>query len=92
MGTPESYACPNVLVRNTQVRLHIPPPGWMRAPGEAEGSFALESALDELAYHLGIDPLELRIRNHAVVHRESGLTWSSDATLECYQQGAARFE
>ena len=91
MGTPESYACPNVLVRNTQVRLHIPPPGWMRAPGEAEGSFALESALDELACELGIDPLELRIRNHAQVDRESGLRWSSDATLECYRQGAARF-
>jgi xanthine dehydrogenase YagR molybdenum-binding subunit len=91
MGTPESYACPNVLIRNTQVRLHIPPPGWMRAPGEAEGSFALESALDELAYELGIDPLELRIRNHAEVDRESGLKWSSDATLDCYRQGAARF-
>lgn len=92
LGTPESYACPNLLVRNEQVRLHIPPPGWMRAPGEAEGNFALESAVDELAWKLGIDPIELRTRNHGAVHRESGLSWSSNALLECYTEGAERFE
>lgn len=91
LGTPEAYDCPNLLTRHTQTRLHIPPPGYMRAPGEAEGNFALESAMDELACELGIDPIELRIRNHAATHRESGLPWSSNALLECYRAGAERF-
>ena len=91
MSTRESYRCPNVAVRDKQVRLNIPPPGWMRAPGHAEGGFAIESALDELSYALGIDPLELRIRNHADVHPNSGRPWSSNALLECYKQGAERF-
>jgi xanthine dehydrogenase YagR molybdenum-binding subunit len=63
----------------------------MRAPGEAEGSFALESAIDEISYALGIDPLELRVKNHAHVHPDSGLPWSSNALLDCYRQGAERF-
>jgi CO/xanthine dehydrogenase Mo-binding subunit len=90
-GTIDAYACPNVSTRATQVRLSIPTPGWMRAPGEAEGSFALESAIDELAYALNIDPIELRVKNHAHVHPETGLPWSSNALLECYRQGAERF-
>src|SRR4030095_14108259 len=90
-GTISAYACPNVSTRATQVRLNIPVPGWMRAPGEAEGSFALESAVDELSYALGIDPLELRVKNHAHVDPESGLPWSSNALLECYRQGAEHF-
>jgi xanthine dehydrogenase YagR molybdenum-binding subunit len=63
----------------------------MRAPGHAEGSFALESAIDEIAHRLDIDPLELRRRNHAAVHPHSGHPWSSNALLECYQVGAERF-
>ena len=90
-GTPHAYACPNVSTRATQIRQSIPMPGWMRAPGEAEGSFALESAIDELSYALGIDPIELRVKNHAHVHPDSGLPWSSNALLECYRQGAERF-
>lgn len=89
--TAESYACANISARGTQVRLNIPPPSWMRAPGHAEGEFALESALDELSYALGIDPIELRIRNHASVHPHTGLPWSSNAVLDCYEHGAARF-
>ena len=91
MGTPEAYRCANVAVRDRQVRLNIPPPSWMRAPGHAEGSFALESAIDELSYVLGVDPLELRIRNYADVNPGSGLPWSSNGLLECYRQGADRF-
>jgi CO/xanthine dehydrogenase Mo-binding subunit len=87
----ESYACDNVAIRATQVRLSIPPPGWMRAPGHAEGSFALESAMDELSYALNVDPIELRKRNHAAVNPESGLPWSSNALLDCYRLGAERF-
>jgi xanthine dehydrogenase YagR molybdenum-binding subunit len=90
-GTPTAYACPNVSTRATQTRQSIPIPGWMRAPGEAEGSFALESAVDELSYAVRIDPIELRVRNHAHVHPVSGLPWSSNALLECYRRGAERF-
>jgi CO/xanthine dehydrogenase Mo-binding subunit/CO/xanthine dehydrogenase FAD-binding subunit len=90
-GTTDGYACPNVTTRATQIRQSVPTPGWMRAPGEAEGSFALESAIDELSYALGIDPIELRVKNHAHVHPESGLPWSSNALLECYRKGAERF-
>jgi xanthine dehydrogenase YagR molybdenum-binding subunit len=90
-GTISAYACPNVSTRARQFRLSIPIPGWMRAPGEAEGSFALESAIDELSYAVGIDPIELRVKNHAHVHPETQLPWSSNALLECYRQGAERF-
>ena len=89
--TAESYACANVSARGVQVRMNIPPPCWMRAPGHAEGEFALESAMDELSYALGIDPIELRIRNHAAVHPHTGRPWSSNGVLECYRQGAERF-
>jgi xanthine dehydrogenase YagR molybdenum-binding subunit len=90
-GTAEAYACPNVTARDRQMRVHVSLPSWMRAPGHAEGSFALESAIDEMAYVLDIDPLELRLRNHAGVHPHSGRPWSSNALLECYKHGAERF-
>ena len=91
LGTISAYACPNLSTRATQIRQSIPIPGWMRAPGEAEGSFALESAMDELSYAVTIDPIELRLKNHAHVHPGTGLRWSSNALLECYRQGAERF-
>ena len=56
----------------------------MRGPGKVEGNFAIESALDELSYELGIDPIELRLRNYAEVHPQSGLPWSSNALRDCY--------
>lgn len=86
-----SYACPNVITRDSQVRLNIPNPTSMRAPAEGQGNFALESALDELAYALGIDPLELRLRNYAENHPGNGMPWSSKALRECYEVGAERF-
>ncbi|MEU2619487.1 xanthine dehydrogenase family protein molybdopterin-binding subunit [Streptomyces sp. NPDC007157] len=86
-----SYACPNVVTRDRQARLNIPCPGSMRAPAEAQGNFALESAIDELAHTLGIDPLELRLRNFAETHPVLGLPWSSNALRECYTEGAERF-
>ncbi|WP_422774521.1 xanthine dehydrogenase family protein molybdopterin-binding subunit [Plantactinospora sp. WMMC1484] len=86
-----SYACPNVAHRDRQRRLNIPCPGSMRAPGEAQGNFALESALDELSYRLGMDPLELRLRNYAETQPQYGLPWSSKALRECYEVGAERF-
>lgn len=85
------YACPNLEVAHNLVRVNTGTPTFMRAPGEAPGTFALESALDELAYELGIDPLELRIINHADVNPETGNPWSSKHLKECYQLGAERF-
>ena len=89
--TSNAYSCPNVEAHDRRVQLHIPTPYWMRAPGRAQGHFALESALDELSYTLGIDPIELRLRNYAEVHPDSGLPWSSKALRECYAVGAERF-
>jgi CO/xanthine dehydrogenase Mo-binding subunit len=89
--TTDSYACPNMSARDVQRRLNIPCPGSMRAPGEGEGLFALESAIDELAYALGIDPLEMRLVNYAETHPQYGLPWSSKALRECFAVGAERF-
>ncbi|HEY1344825.1 MAG TPA: xanthine dehydrogenase family protein molybdopterin-binding subunit [Streptosporangiaceae bacterium] len=90
-GTTAAYACPNVAAHDKRVRLNIPPIAHMRAPGEAEGNFALESLLDELSYELGMDPVELRLRNYAEVHPQTRLPWSSKALRECYEVGAERF-
>ena len=85
------YACPHVQTRYRLAKLDVSAPTFMRAPGEAQGVFALESALDELAYQLGVDPLELRLKNYAEKDPESNLPWSEKALRECYLQGAERF-
>ncbi|MEV6372974.1 xanthine dehydrogenase family protein molybdopterin-binding subunit [Micromonospora musae] len=90
-SSASAYACPNVTTRDRQRRLNIPCPGSMRAPGEAQANFALESAIDELSYLLDMDPLDLRLRNYAQVQPQFGLPWSSKALRECYQVGAERF-
>ncbi|MFF1449141.1 xanthine dehydrogenase family protein molybdopterin-binding subunit [Streptomyces sp. NPDC058274] len=76
---------------NRVVRLDVPTPSWMRAPGEAPGSFALESALDELAAKCGIDPIALRARNEPDVGPVSGLPFSSRRLLDCFHEGSRRF-
>jgi xanthine dehydrogenase YagR molybdenum-binding subunit len=86
------YACPNVATAQRLVRLDIATPTFTRAPGESTGSFALESALDELAYAAGIDPLELRRINHAGSDPETGKPWSSKSLLECYRRAAEAIE
>ena len=91
MATGSAYACPNVATHDRLVRLNISSPGAMRGPGKVEGNFAIESALDELSYELAIDPIELRLRNYAEVHPQSGLPWSSNALRDCYRVGAERF-
>jgi xanthine dehydrogenase YagR molybdenum-binding subunit len=63
----------------------------MRAPGEMPGMFALESAMDELAYALGMDPIEVRVVNEPSVDPESGLPFSSRNLVACLREGAARF-
>ncbi|QWB21588.1 MULTISPECIES: xanthine dehydrogenase family protein molybdopterin-binding subunit [Streptomyces] len=73
------------------VRLDVPTPTWMRAPGEAPGSFALESALDELAERCGLDPIELRVRNEPEVGPVSGLPFGSRNLIACFREGARRF-
>ncbi|MET0403475.1 MAG: xanthine dehydrogenase family protein molybdopterin-binding subunit [Cystobacter sp.] len=85
------YACPNVATTQQVVRLSTGTPTFMRAPGEAPGTFALESAMDELAHQLKMDPLEFRRRNHADTDPEHGRPWSSKSLLECYRVGAERF-
>ncbi|MFI0786820.1 xanthine dehydrogenase family protein molybdopterin-binding subunit [Streptomyces lydicus] len=76
---------------NRVVPLDVPTPTYMRAPGEAPGSFALESALDELAEKCGVDPIALRVRNEPAVGPLSGLPFSSRNLLACFEEGARRF-
>jgi len=85
------YAAPNRMTTHRVVRLATPTPSWMRAPGEAPGSFALESAMDELAHALGMDPIALRLANEPDADPESGLPWSSRSLRACLEQGAAHF-
>lgn len=84
------YACPNVNTHYQLVPLNLSTPVWMRGPGEATGAFALESAIDELAHQLNMDPLELRIRNHADTDPEKNLPYSSKYLKEAYEMGAAK--
>jgi xanthine dehydrogenase YagR molybdenum-binding subunit len=85
------YSCPNIRVRHRAVRVNIATPTPMRAPGENPGLFALESALDELADRLGIDPIALRTINHADVNEQTGKPWSSKYLKECYRMAAEHF-
>ncbi|RKN07554.1 xanthine dehydrogenase family protein molybdopterin-binding subunit [Streptomyces radicis] len=84
------YACPAHEGVYRLVRGNTMTPTFMRCPGEGSGMFALESALDELATRLDIDPLELRLRNHADRDPASGKPWSSHGLRECYERGAER--
>lgn len=81
------YECPNVNTSYKILPLDINTPTWMRGPGEATGAFALECALDELAYKMNIDPVELRIKNYATIHPVRKLPWSSKYLKECYETG-----
>ncbi len=85
------YACPNIETSHRIVPLDIGTPTFMRAPGESSGSFALESAMDELAQQLGIDPLQLRLINYAEKDPTEGKPFSSKSLRQCYEEGARRF-
>ncbi|MFD8533216.1 xanthine dehydrogenase family protein molybdopterin-binding subunit [Streptosporangium canum] len=85
------YAAPDRRTTHRLVRLDVPTPSWMRAPGETPGMFALESAMDELAIACGLDPVELRIRNEPETDPESGLPFSSRNLVACLREGARRF-
>ncbi|MFL5577151.1 MAG: xanthine dehydrogenase family protein molybdopterin-binding subunit, partial [Gemmatimonadaceae bacterium] len=86
----QTYACPSHEGVYRLIRANTMTPTFTRAPGDATGMFALECAMDELAYAVGLDPLELRLRNHADVDPVSGNPWSSKGLKECYQRGAER--
>src|SRR5205085_271777 len=85
------YACPNVATTHRLVRVNAPQPNPARAPGEGPGSFALESALDELAHELQLDPVALRLRNYADHDQHAGKPWSSNGLRDCYRVGAESF-
>ncbi|MGY1855044.1 xanthine dehydrogenase family protein molybdopterin-binding subunit [Modestobacter sp. SYSU DS0290] len=85
------YASPNRRTTHRLAALDVPVPSWMRAPGECPGMFGPEVAMDELAEELGIDPVELRIRNEPEVDPETGKPWSSRSLVRCLREGAERF-
>jgi xanthine dehydrogenase YagR molybdenum-binding subunit len=85
------YASPAIRTAHEAVRVDSGTPLFMRAPGEATGSIALESAIDEMAWACRMDPLEFRIRNDAEVEPISGKPFSSKALRDCYARGAERF-
>jgi len=85
------YASDAIRTSHEALRLDTGTPLFMRAPGEATGSIALESAIDEMAAACGMDPLAFRLRNYAEAEPISGKPFSSKALRACYEQGAARF-
>ncbi len=85
------YDTPHQRTTHRLARLNVGTPTFQRAPGEATGTFALEVALDEMAYALGIDPVELRLRNDAAQDPEKRIPWSSKSLAACYRAGAERF-
>jgi xanthine dehydrogenase YagR molybdenum-binding subunit len=91
VATRMMYAAPSRRTTHRLAALDVPVPSWMRAPGEAPGMFGPEVALDELAGQLGIDPVELRIRNEPAADPETGKPWSSRPLVECLRESARRF-
>jgi len=85
------YASPNIHAVNKVVELNVSTPTYMRAPGENPGMFAIESAMDELAAELKMDPIALRLANHADADPSDGKPWSSKSLKECYARAAERF-
>jgi xanthine dehydrogenase YagR molybdenum-binding subunit len=85
------YACPNVATRYRLAPLDSGTPTFMRGPGEASGILALECAMDELAVELGIDPIELRLRNEPEIDEGENRPFSSRSLTACYERGAERF-
>jgi xanthine dehydrogenase YagR molybdenum-binding subunit len=88
--TPFIYSCPNLEVTTGMVRRNVGAPAPMRGPGAVPGLFALESAIDELAVKLKMDPLELRIKNDAERDEGRNLPFSSRHLKECYLTGARK--
>jgi len=89
--TRHLYASPNIFIEQKVINLHTVANTWMRAPGESIGTFALESALDELASALRMDPIQLRRVNEPVKDPIKNTPFSSRLLTEAYRQGAEKF-
>lgn len=85
------YDVANSLITYRVTPMNVIIPTFTRAPGESTGSFALESAIDELAFELGVDPVEFRIKNEPAKDPSNGKPFSSRATTECLKKGAELF-
>ncbi|MES2826506.1 MAG: xanthine dehydrogenase family protein molybdopterin-binding subunit [Bacteroidota bacterium] len=85
------YQSPNALISYRSVPMNIILPTYTRGPGKSTGSFALESAMDELAHKLGMDPIALRIKNEPKADPSNGKPWSSRTTVQCLNEGAKAF-
>jgi xanthine dehydrogenase YagR molybdenum-binding subunit len=90
-STARMYACPNIATAVNVVHADRSTPGYMRAPPETPYMFALESAMDELAYELKMDPIELRRINDTQTDPVDGLPFSSRSLMQCFDQAAAQF-
>lgn len=85
------YRCDNSELRHKLVQLDLCSPADMRAPGAAAGVYALECAMNELSYAIGVDPLDLRLKNYAEREQNGDKPFSSRALKDCYYRGAERF-
>ena len=85
------YSAPLREITYKIAKFNVNAPTFMRAPGETPGTFALESAMDELAHELKIDPIQLRVMNHTAVDPLQNLPFSLENLRECYQLGAEKF-
>ncbi|AWM35024.1 xanthine dehydrogenase family protein molybdopterin-binding subunit [Hymenobacter nivis] len=85
------YECPTFESTYQLARANVMTSTFMRAPGEGPGSFAIECSMDDLAEKLGIDPLEIRLRNYAEKDPSTGQQWSSKSLKQCYARGAELF-
>ncbi len=92
VATTMLYSSPNLDVSHSLVRLNKVTPCPMRAPGEAPGTYALEVAMDELAYQSKVDPVQLRLINYAEEEEQKHKKFSSKNLRECYQRGADMIE
>jgi len=89
--TKSMYNCANLAAQYRLIHLDMSTPCPARGPGETSGSFAMESAMDELAYALNMDPLALRLKNFSEVDLMNNKPWASNYLKECYQIGAEKF-
>lgn len=85
------YSCPNLRIEYRLIPLDTGTPNHMRGPGESSGAFALECAIDELSYALGLDPIELRRRNEPKLDESTNRPFSSRSLMACYDLAGEHF-
>lgn len=89
--TAVMYATPNLWSKHSVIPVHTVNPGWMRAPGENPSAYAIETAIDELAYRLEMDPVALRVKNWAATDQQAKIPWTTRRLREAYAAGAQAF-